>query len=284
MVYHLPVSPPGFPLFPAAALGLLATENIDGFSYGSDQLQPLGSNAFVVLTYSVDRLTAGIPGSIIAGQVGGDGAAGDKFRVTIRGDGTVVSLPALSSNARLHGLTPLPGESDIDALSLPVGLLERGVYFSIDPATVAAAGARWMIPGGATGAHIFYVPPPIVIPPPPGIIPIVYATPAMLGLSPTDDINAVAILDLGVVGMLDPGDLVYVALARAAGNPIFPPADVIQVFPGPPTSIFVHTSLDLLIADDVDAITAYDPDYIFGDGFEGGDSSAWTTTIGSNTE
>ncbi len=138
-----------------------------------------------------------------------------------------------------------------------------------------------MIPG-ATGAHIFYVAPPVGFSSPP-VVPSVYATPAMLGLGPADDINAVAIRDEVIIGTLDASDLVYVALARAIGSP-FSPADVIQVFPGPPSVVFGHTSLALLVDDDLDAITAFDPAVIFYDGFELGDSSAWSMISESKTQ
>src|SRR5262249_42837558 len=145
--------------------------NVDSFSYGHDVAldDPSG---LVAVRYSVTRATLGLPGSVIAAQVAGNGAAGDIFGLVIGHTG-----PYLAVDAVPMGLTPGPGpgQSNIDGLDrAPV---QFPVYFCVDAPTAAALGV--------TTADILVSPL--------GGPPSVYRTAAQLHLLPTDAIDALAV-------------------------------------------------------------------------------------------
>jgi hypothetical protein len=112
-------------LVPAASLGLAPTVELDAFSYGRDQVA--NGPVPIRLHYSVTRTSQGIVGSVIETEALGNGAAGDRFRVTIWG-GAALGAVVLDSDAPAHGLTPLPGQSELDGHSLPAGLVTGPIY------------------------------------------------------------------------------------------------------------------------------------------------------------
>lgn len=246
---------PGIPPVPltftgAVTLGLPAGVEVDAISYGVDQAQLLGSNNFMILYTSVTRGSVGAAGSAVAAQL--NGVAGDRYRSTANAVGGFTAQ-TLSTDAPLLGLTIPPGvESNIDGLAHPPGASQSsGVYFSID------AGSAPLF--GADEGSVLYKGPAI----PPGAPPIVYATSAALGLMPgADEVDALIIDDVTTRAVLDAFDIVYVSLAP--GSPTLAalgasPADLIQVFPGPPAVVISAAQLGLLAADDLDAATIFDP-------------------------
>ncbi|UCF77759.1 MAG: hypothetical protein JSW03_06505 [Candidatus Eiseniibacteriota bacterium] len=254
-IYISGLGPP-FVWIQETTLGLLAgSEEMDAFSYGIDQIVPAGSANWVNFFYSVDRLSSGFGGAVTI-EASGNGAAGDQFRVTVDGNGVVIRPPILWSDATGHGLTPLPGESDLDAHSGPVGQMAP-VYFSVSPTALPTASVRWGMPG-LSAADILYVAAPGA-----GVTPTVYASEAALSLAPGDDIDAVAISDRGpTMGVLDPGDVVYISLTPSSPSLTalaMSPASVIQIYPAPAVEIFPPAALDLIVTDNLNAMTGYDP-------------------------
>ncbi len=119
-------------------LGLPASANVDGFSYGKDHLVPFGPGFYVALEYSVSRLSQGTGGAVTR-QVQLDSAAGDKFRMYILRSGRAVG-PFLQSNAPQHGLTKSPPiQSNIDGLSFVQGP-KKPIYWTVDAPTAQALG------------------------------------------------------------------------------------------------------------------------------------------------
>ncbi len=91
-----------------------AVDNIDAFSYGTDQLDIFPVNAI----FSVDWVTAGVAGGRVDTEVTGNGALGDKFYVRLCSNPPVpAKLPALWYDAPTHSLMPAPTEDNIDGLS-----------------------------------------------------------------------------------------------------------------------------------------------------------------------
>lgn len=233
--------------------------------------------------YSVSRSSVGA--GTVLGQSSTNGAAGDKFFVAfVIGDFNgncigdfpvpcppgglppgfkgVFLPPGLDCDAPVCGLTPLPGESNIDALDLggpfavrlayPAGSLNSpGVpsLFSLAPGspTLAGLGAGPAdILQGAGGTN--------------GI----YATAAALGLQTGDDIDALAAWDGPPVGVLSANDVLYVSLTP--GSPTLTAlgasaADVLDITPGigNPSVAINAAVFDLLSTDDLDALTCVDP-------------------------
>src|SRR5690606_37742364 len=136
-------------LVKAADLGVDAADDIDAFSYGRDQIEPIGPNFYVSIAYSVDRGTVGgngglgVGGGAVRAQAAGNGAAGDKFYLkAILAPPPIGMFPisrGLLSDAPMHNLTP--GASDLDGLSWPPGLVSGPIYYSVDRA--GAAGQSW---------------------------------------------------------------------------------------------------------------------------------------------
>lgn len=191
----------------------------------------------------------------------GNGNAGDKFRLYRLFSGRVVG-PWKDQDAKDIGLTvlPSPDESEIDGLSWPPGT-QQPVYFSVNLDTAQKQGLD--------PAAIYYAQDPSLSP-----TFTVYATSAQLGLLPGDDIDALAINDLGLGGTFEPADIVYVSLG--VGDPthrLYFPAGagdgVIQLSPVaqppallPGAIILRAAQLDLATTaqeDNLDAITAFDP-------------------------
>jgi len=249
--------------------------DIDAFSYGKDKLAPFGPRFFVSLEYSVSRGSLG-GGRVVTAEVtppNGNGNAGDKFRLYRLFSGRVVG-PWKDQDAKDIGLTvlPSPDESEIDGLSWPPGT-QQPVYFSVSRETARKQGLD--------AAAIYYVQDPSTSP-----TFSVYATSAQLGLQPGsgpngDDIDALAINDLGLGGTFEPADIVYVSLGVSDPTqrlyfPVGTGDGVIQLSPVVQPPVFFTIAgaalpgaiilgpmqLDLATVprvDNLDAITAFDP-------------------------
>ncbi len=243
-------------VYTAAQLGLAAVDEMDAFSYGKDELVPMGQNSWRIAIYSVDRTTVGVGGSVIQAHstFPGNGAAGDEYSKVWNASGIAGGIPALWRDAPAHLLTPLPGQSDEDALDWfrkEVYGPPASVYLSLDP--VAAAG--WSHPAeillqAAPGAG--------------AVLPVPYATIAATGLLPGDDIDALAVMDVGAVGTFDAGDIVYVSLTPGSatlGAIGATAASIIQLAPGAaPVEIVSEDKLGLLpLTDNLNALSVYDP-------------------------
>jgi hypothetical protein len=246
---------------PAAQIGLSGTDNVDAFSYGRDRIVPLGPSFFVSLSYSVDRGTAGALRDVVANQVAGNGAAGDKFFVKLRRFPPVGVVPIvgpfLMSDAVSHNLTPRPDESDLDGLSQPAGT-PMPVFFSVDRNGAPSLSGL----GTVEPANVYYVAQPGTT------APTLYATPANLGLASGDNIDALAVLDAGQAGVLDAGDIVYVSLdrtspARIALFGVSGGDGVLQVFPRPLGIQIIAApgtlALDTAATEELNALTGFDP-------------------------
>ena len=273
---------PGVPPIRTACqtnLGLPATANVDGFTYGMDIPLTVNPAARSIITFSVTRLSKGVAGSLVDTQAFGNGAAGDSFKLTIDGAGNVLAR-TLRADAPTTGLTPLlapfppalpesenDGHSNMIVMTIPGFSAIPGAWFTVDRPTAAAIGAG--------PADILYRAGVIIAaPPPPACITTAasvystYATAADLGLMAGDNIDALAMRDITTPGMLNTGDVVYVSL-----DPMSPtlaaigasPASMIQVFPGPPTEVITPAQFDLLPTDDIDALTLGDPEPCLGD-------------------
>jgi hypothetical protein len=234
----------------AADLGLLLTDEIDAFSFGDDEIEPLAAYNFSRIAYSVRSASQGAGGAITL-EANGNGAAGDKFQVAVvqtQGGLFNVSPPQRLADATLHNLTPNPGESELEGLSMRRGGSSGfPVYFSVPP------------------GHAAWGPGDIVMVPSAGAAPQLFATAAQLGLTAGDDIDALAIGTVPVTApppaVLGPGVVIWVSLTRVSpSSSITTGGDgVIQVYPGSPQVIMNAGVLDLAPGDELDALTGLDP-------------------------
>lgn len=218
----------------AASLGLPAGANVDAFSDGTDII-PLPGPAIpsppltcrrVVLEYTVDRASAGLPGSLVELEATGDGAASDTFRATwINGAGPGLDLASdfLEVTPRTSGVGA-PPETDLDALSW-LEIEDFPVYFSVDPPTALALGVS---------------PADVLIAFGEGAAPSVHKSAASLGLVPGDDIDALSVHgDAGTIVIsltrsspsVAPG-MLY-AETTAAGMAVAGPSPTTWVGPAP---------------------------------------------------
>jgi hypothetical protein len=228
---------------------------IDALSNGFDMILPVSNPGFFArVQYSVDRAAVGLGGSAVALQATvppGNGAAGDLFAIIVP-FGFPPGVPFLNVDSAASALTPAPtvaGQSDLDAVSGPPGPTPFKV--SVDPSTAAAIGVS------PADILVLFAPGP----------PPVWATAAALGLVAADDIDALAVHDLGVVGTFDAADVIYVSLAP--GSPSLVPGalfpggasagDVIQVFPAPAAIAISAATLGLAPTDNLNALSGFDP-------------------------
>jgi len=246
-----------------STLGLNANANINSFSYGWDEIEPLGPLFYVTIEYSVDRNTVGLQGGIGPGagiiwanSQAGNGAAGDKYYLKARQFPLPVGMFPITrgmlSDAPMHNLTPTgagPIQSDIDGMSFRAGGPVKTVYYTVD-----SGGPPWNYPSDifrvdidpATGA---------------GSAPVVWASAAQLGLSPTDVIDALAISNRDG-GDLDQDVLIYVSLAGQT------PENVQLIWPQPGQVIFKAGILNLTngATEELNAMTGVDPGPLTKDG------------------
>jgi hypothetical protein len=103
-------------------------------------------------------------------------------------------------------------------------------------------------------------------------------------LGPADEIDALALVDNGIIGVLDPLDTVFISLTPASPSAagLGGPAAIIQVYPTVRT-VYFSTQLGLLPTDDIDAITFYGPGGYTGcDSYLLGDMNNNGNVIGSD--
>jgi len=262
-----PGGPPPPTQVPAVNLGLQLGDDVDAVSAGIDAVED-GNIVF----FSVDRASIGavagpMPPWDVPGQSGLNQQAGDIF-VTIDQAG-VWSVPVgfnfLRDNQNLMGEIPQvlptapnpgPNQDRLDALSFEEfdlngdGAQDLAVYFSLDsasPSLPPAFSAADILLSAAVGGLG------------------VYAPAASMGLLVDDDLDALALLDAGTVGALDPN--VDVALfSLAPGSPTLAtlgasPADVFMTgFAGTSFVRYPAASLGLLLDDNVDALEVQVPE------------------------
>lgn len=266
----------GVAVVPHSYFPLDATDEIDGFSYGVDQLDPLGPNFYVSVYYSVDRDAVGDgsdgrpnTGFVKAQAEFGNGAAGDTFFAKIIWAGPLVAPVTATSggigmaagmfpisrglwmDATARPLTPLPEpQSDIDGLSIMAADLKKRIYFTLDSTNSL----------GVSGADILVLNPPDPNDPP-GTPPTiaVWATASQLGLEDDDEIDALAIKNLGSDEM-NLGDVVYVSLDPPGIDPVTGRTVAVwQVSPAPMNPVFLNDVLTLEEDDNLNAVTGFDP-------------------------
>lgn len=242
----------GINLVKSTELGLLLTDNVDGFSYNMNFLRPVTAGNPLALRFSVSRTTVGAPSSVVNLEATSNGAAGDIFwSFATPGAGTTLGQWKWQ-DASAIGLTPLPAvESDVDgAEGLNGGLMPMTAYFSVDPATAAGMGV--------SPADILYQPTIGLGAPPP----VAFAIEPALGLVPGDDIDALAVFDLLMPGIYGAGDFIFISLAP--GSPTLAalgasPASIIEISVfAPPFVTLNFAQFGLLAGDDINAITCYD--------------------------
>jgi len=269
------VPPPGLvpPLLvrSAGSLMLVAPDNIDAFSYGHDGPIRFTSSARIPVTFSVTRGSVGAPGSVVAAQVAGNGAAGDEFTLKVNGPGAVITLlanrldatcppvppppPPPSPIVFCPGLTPAPpavGQSEIDSFSTFISgyASPRPTYFSFDPATAATyvVSPADILNPGPTPASV-----------------VIFASRSMLGLVAGDDIDGLAVFEgrkSTGVGTYEVTDQVFVSLTPASPTLAAigaSAADIIQIngIGGTPSVFVPAATLGLLPSDDLDALRAF---------------------------
>jgi hypothetical protein len=239
--------------FPPAALGLLTSDDVDSFSYGDDEIEPLGPYNFSRIAYSVAAGAQG-NGSLITAQAQGNGAAGDKFQVSFvgyQGRFFPVTTPQILSDAPRHQLSPAPMETELDGLSLrKPAAADFPVYFCVRPGHGFGAADILMVVSNGAAPQLF-------------------ASAAQLGLVPGDDIDALAIGTIPVGGPrpLSLGSGVVIWVSLRAGSPtrgavgLAGSDGIIQVYPGSPTVVVDAPILGLAPGDELDAITGLDPGF-----------------------
>jgi len=242
------------PIVPFPVLALRPIDVITSFSYGVERLTP-NPGCTQMVYFSVTAASVGMPGSAVNAEVAGNGAAGDIFVALVDPAGGPTVGPILWKDAPAVGLTPLPVQDEVSGASYPkLPATTNLVYFTLDAPSAAFYGL--------TAADIFYTAPGIV-----------YAPFLLLGLVPADEIDALAIIDNGVVGALDPPDTVFVSLTPASPSaPLFGgPSAIAQVWPVFRPAYF-SPQLGLIPPDDIDAITFFGPNgtpgcgpYVIGD-------------------
>lgn len=232
-------------------------DDLDALSYGAD----FGPKDEETIAFSVAPGSTGLPGSAVAAQAACTPAQpqADEFSSVLGGTNTLVfdgdgvngACPTVFS----LGLIERPQSDDLDALvDQPPsyvdgnndGVPERPVIFSLAP------GSPSLTQIGAGPADVLYTMN--------GVLPIVYASAASLGLQAGDDLDALCLSDNGIGFSFTPGtDRMLFSLA--AGSPTLASigasaADVLQ--PGAPVTVAVHAAqLGLQNSDDLDALKCF---------------------------
>ncbi len=242
------------PVIPFPVLALRPIDVISSFSYGVERMTP-NPGCTQMIYFSVSAASVGIPGSAVNIQAAGNGAAGDIFVALVDPTGGPTVGPILWNDAPAVGLTPLPVQDEISGASYPKRpVTTNQFYFTLNAPSAAFYGF--------TGGDIFYTAPGII-----------YAPFGMLGLVPPDEIDALAVIDNGIIGTLDPPDTIFISLTPTSPSvPLFGgPSAIMQVWPTIRPAYFSH-QLGLIPPDDIDAISFYGPNgmpgcgpYILGD-------------------
>jgi hypothetical protein len=230
--------------------------NVDAFSYGF--ASPFSATGFI---FSVDAGSVGVDGTAVATQAGaggGEGVSADTYFSTFGGTNVLWTDGDGSAGSPTSGPAGgLPETVDVDALdfrnaSPSIFAASTRGFWSVDPATIASEPAYEFV----SPADILDLLPWPDEYPTPGV----YATAADLGLEPTDDIDALEVIDVGGFGFDDPGDMVVFSLAP--GSPFlatgpFSAADIFFKIPGAPIGVFASAaSLGLDFSDDLNALSS----------------------------
>jgi hypothetical protein len=168
-----------------------AYDDLDALSFGRDpvpgDLQSDLDAYYDRVYFSVDRVAVGLPGTAVHGEAAPARAeaSGDIFQAPVPPDGS----NALFLDEQVLGLEPGFFGDDLDALELDTEP-DPWVYFSVDFLSIAN--------GQGTGN----IAADILISDRDGTFG-TYAVHAQLGLDPKDDLDALALLDLGTFGALD---------------------------------------------------------------------------------
>lgn len=229
------------PVIPFPVLALRPIDVISSFSYGVERLTP-NPGCTQMVYFSVSAASVGMPGSAVNIQAAGNGAAGDIFVALVDPAGGPSVGPILWNDAPAVGLTPLPVQDEISGTSYPkLPFTTNAVYFTLDAPSAVFYGR--------TPADIFYTAPGVL-----------YAPFGLLGLTPADEIDALAIIDNGIIGTLDPPDSIFISLTPASPSaPMFGgSAAVMQVWPVI-RPFYFSQQFGLLPSDDIDAVTFFGP-------------------------
>jgi len=260
--------------------GVTGADNNDGHSRGEDD-----PSAQQVIYFSGDDLSVGAVNTEYNWQAGLLQAAGDRFvtngpttlspAAVMAGGGqaniagpivpgrTAINLISANQDRyyaipsirpfRLNQYVPNPGETamdDVDALELlPIDLdgdniHDTNIYFSLDGTSPSLGGLSpadvLLSPAGVAGFGL-------------------YAGWATLGLAADDEIDALAVWDMGILDALDPGTD-YAIFSLAPGSPFllsggFSPADIfVTDFTGLNALYLSAASIGMLPTDNVDGI------------------------------
>jgi hypothetical protein len=233
---------------PAASLGLVGGDDLDGLSYG---LEYIAEDTDV--RFSVAHAAAGVPGSAVATEAAKapPEAHGDEFAVS-------PPLPVGGSNIQVLDETgntappfPLLISDDVDALAD-----QPASFVDTDGDTVPDAGKPVyfsLAPGSPTLAAIGATPADILVNKVPPAPPAVFLTRAALGLVPGDDIDDFCLdaATLTVLFSLAPGSPTLVAVGASPSDLFLVRAPPIAP---PPPVLFPAASLGLLATDDLNAL------------------------------
>lgn len=226
------------------------------------------------LYYTVTRGSVGAAGSAIAGQAALNQHAADRFVSTLnRSPQSVLqgaqtasgSNVAVSVNQNFYGLTPNVGpdqayvgaQDDADSLEITEFVFSgetgrtKDIYFTLDrasPSLSTLSVSPWkasdiLFASAANG----------------GTTVTRFAASGQMGLSENDEIDGLALLDGGTIGVLDAGDLALISLTSTssfiAGTAGRSGADVyVTSFSGGLSLYADYAALGLLVTDDVDGI------------------------------
>jgi len=254
----------GLPVPPPPALPPPPPADVDALSFG--HVFPVGHTVLGV-EFSVAPGSVGTAGSAVFGESAGIGFADEPADIFASGLG--------GTNGLLwdgDGL-PAPGVPVIG----PLGLIEPGSNVDAWDATPPfgsppiAPSIHYTVTAGVAAGHPSYggsIPPPVV--PPTGawilfsppvvgysVAPAIYATDLAIGLGPGDDIDALALVDDGILGPTA-GDTIYFSLTP--GSPTLAglgasAADIlVTTLGGVPAIAIPAAALGLLPSDDIDAL------------------------------
>lgn len=251
MVYQSTVAVPGpgvANLLPAISSNLQPTDVIDAISFGNDPVCCANSSVMM----SVATGAFGVSGSAVYMEANfNNGAGGDVFSaspLTGSTNAQVHDAPHLGLAAKV-GINKL-SQDDLSGLEndlATVTEMEYPIFFSLAPGSPFLATSTW------SAADILVAEDESTIN--------VYVTAEALGLSGSDDINAIA-MDIPPLGGAFPaGSVLFsVSAATAANYSGISGADILSKGPkvgattlSYPYIVYSHTQLGLAATDDVDA-------------------------------
>lgn len=221
----------------AAALGLVANDNIDGLSANTFTPETIS----YYLIFSGSRMSVGAGGTPFNAEAANNQAASDLWRTLITGGSPAAAMTAcapvavppphfLHRNQTAYNLIQTSGPGfavagpldNIDAVEMDVldftgdDIHDVGVYFSLDPASpnlVASGADIYFSPAGAGAFAVF-------------------SFPAQIGLMAGDNLDALVMWDRGALGAANPG-MDFALFSLAPGSP------TLAAIGGSPADVFV---------------------------------------------